>query len=117
MLHSTNVALRRPQGPRLLPDSSRRDSRLLSARVGRRGLMATAQKGKPARVAPSRGTAPPRRKAWWLPFLIALVTAYAFAPAVHNGFTDWDDPAYVLDQHLIRDASLPGLKAIFTTYV
>ena len=88
-----------------------------SGRSQAREKSAPARGGKATRVAPSPNRVPPRRTAWWLPFLIALVTAYAFAPAVHNGFTDWDDPAYVVDQHLIRDSSLPGLKAMFTTYV
>ncbi|HMI31776.1 MAG TPA: hypothetical protein VK527_08550, partial [Candidatus Limnocylindrales bacterium] len=47
--------------------------------------------------------------------LVALATAAAFAPAVHNGFTDWDDPAYVTENLDIRDLTLPGLKAMFTT--
>jgi tetratricopeptide (TPR) repeat protein len=80
--------------------------------------MAPARKAKPPRAAiRARDTGPSRRAAWWLPILIALVTAFAFAPAIHNGFTDWDDPFYVTDQHLIRDSSLSGLEAMFTTYV
>jgi len=53
----------------------------------------------------------------WLPLAIALVTAYAFLPAIHNGFTDWDDPAYVTDQPLIRDFSPLGFKELFTHVV
>jgi len=45
------------------------------------------------------------------------VTAFAFWPSIHNGFTDWDDPFYVTDQPLIRDLSPHGLQAIFTTFV
>ena len=41
----------------------------------------------------------------------------AFAPAIHNGFTDWDDPFYATDQPLIRDLSPAGLHAMFTTVV
>ena len=59
----------------------------------------------------------PRRAAWWLPIFIALVTAFAFLPAVHNGFTDWDDPFYVTDQQLVRDISPAGLRTIFSTFV
>jgi len=58
-----------------------------------------------------------RRAAWWLPALIALATLAAFAPAVHNGFVDWDDPEYVTENLDIRDLTLPGLRAIFTTYL
>lgn len=55
--------------------------------------------------------------ACWLPLALALVTAAAFAPALHNGFTDWDDPGYVTENHIIRDFSLHGLQAMFRTYV
>jgi tetratricopeptide (TPR) repeat protein len=45
------------------------------------------------------------------------VTAFAFLPSIHDGFTDWDDPFYVTDQPLIRDLSPAGLRAVFTTFV
>ncbi len=80
--------------------------------------IARRRKSKPARgAAPQRAVEPPRRAAWWLPAAIALLTAFAFAPALHNGFTDWDDPFYVTDQRLIRDCSPSGFQAIFTTVV
>ena len=61
--------------------------------------------------------APARRASWWLPIVIALVTAYAFLPAIQDGFTDWDDPVYVTDQPLIRDLSPAGIRAMFTRVV
>lgn len=63
---------------------------------------------------------PPARRAsagLWIPFLIALLTLAVFAPSVHNGFTNWDDPEYVLENHLLRDLSPAGLQAIATTFV
>ncbi len=66
---------------------------------------------------PPRAVEPRRRSAWWLPILIALVTVTAFLPAIHNGFTDWDDPVYVTDQPLIRDSSISGLGEMFTHVV
>jgi tetratricopeptide (TPR) repeat protein len=54
---------------------------------------------------------------WWLPLVIALLTAAAFAPAIDNGFTGWDDPMYVINSNLVRDLSPSGLQAIFTTFV
>jgi tetratricopeptide (TPR) repeat protein len=56
---------------------------------------------------------------WWflLPLAVGLLTAAVFAPAIQNGFTNWDDPAYVLQDHLLRDLSPSGLQAIGTTFV
>jgi len=47
---------------------------------------------------------------------ITLVTVLAFAPAIQNGFTGWDDPAYVTDNQLIRDPSLGNLRFMFSTF-
>jgi tetratricopeptide (TPR) repeat protein len=66
---------------------------------------------------PSRGGEPARHVIWWIPLVIALATAWAFAPSLQNQFTDWDDPAYVTDQPLVRDLSLSGVQAIFTQVV
>jgi len=77
---------------------------------------------------PARGTARPqdatpartranRPRRWWVPVLVALVTAAAFWPAIQNGFTDWDDPFYATDQPLIRDLSPSGIQTIFSTFV
>ena len=49
-----------------------------------------------------------------LPLLVAAATLVAFLPAIHNGFTNWDDPIYVTDSSLIRDLSADALKTIFT---
>ena len=48
---------------------------------------------------------------------MTLVTAAAFLPALEIGFTDWDDPAYVINNHLVRDLSPAGIGAIFSSYV
>ena len=53
----------------------------------------------------------------WLPLLVALLTAAVFAPAIHNGFTNWDDPEYVLENQLLRDLSPSGIQSIATTFV
>ncbi|HET9952030.1 MAG TPA: tetratricopeptide repeat protein [Candidatus Eisenbacteria bacterium] len=60
-----------------------------------------------------------RRSLPWflLPLAVALLTAWLYAPAVQNGFTDWDDPAYVLQNPLIHDLSPTGLRAIATNVV
>jgi tetratricopeptide (TPR) repeat protein len=65
----------------------------------------------------ARPATPRPRATWWLPTLVALLTAATFAPAIQNGFTNWDDPAYVLNDPLLRDLSPGGIKAIATAFV
>lgn len=57
------------------------------------------------------------RATWWLPLAVALVTAAAFAATIQNGFTDWDDPAYVVGNALLRDLSPSGIRAIASSFV
>ncbi len=49
-------------------------------------------------------------------FAIVLVTAVAFFPSLHNGFTNWDDNQYVTQNELIKDLSWNGVKTFFTTF-
>jgi protein O-mannosyl-transferase len=51
------------------------------------------------------------------PALIALVTAFTYAPAINNGFTKWDDPVYVTDNYQIRDLSFSSIKTTFRTFL
>lgn len=44
------------------------------------------------------------------------ITAVAFTPSLRNGFTNWDDTAYVTDNLLIRSLSPENLSKIFTTF-
>jgi tetratricopeptide (TPR) repeat protein len=46
--------------------------------------------------------------------LILLFTLYSFFPAIHNGFTNWDDPALLTDNPLIKKISAENIKRIFT---
>ena len=52
-----------------------------------------------------------------LPLVVAFLTTSLYIPALRNGFTDWDDPAYVLQNPLIHDLSPAGLQAIATDFV
>lgn len=55
-----------------------------------------------------------KREIYWLiPCL--LITIIAFLPVVQHDFLNWDDPAYVLKNPLIRDISFPGIQKMFTT--
>jgi protein O-mannosyl-transferase len=57
----------------------------------------------------------------WRTVLIALAigaaTLGAFAPALDNQFTNWDDSGYVTDNTLIRDTTLPGIRTMFSSFV
>ncbi len=46
---------------------------------------------------------------------LCLAGLLLFGGAVQNGFTTWDDDLYVLQNPMIRDASLAGVARIFTT--
>ncbi|HVA99526.1 MAG TPA: tetratricopeptide repeat protein [Bacteroidia bacterium] len=48
--------------------------------------------------------------------LIALITYIAFSPSLKNGFTNWDDPTYVLENPLVVNNKVP-VKEIFKTPV
>jgi len=44
---------------------------------------------------------------------ILLATYITFLPALDAEFTNWDDPKYILDNHIIKDLSWERTKAIF----
>ena len=72
-----------------------------------------AAKAAPRRVTPPRAQTLPL----WIPLAVALVTFFAMAPSLQNGFTNWDDPEYVLENALIRDLSPGGLQRIATSFL
>ena len=46
--------------------------------------------------------------------IVLLVATYvSFSPVLENGFTNWDDPKYILENHIIKDLSWERTKAIF----
>jgi len=46
-------------------------------------------------------------------FLILLATYLTLSPVLENGFTNWDDPKYILDNHIIKDLSWERTQSIF----
>lgn len=44
-----------------------------------------------------------------------IVTIIFLSPNLFNGFLNWDDTAYVINNDLIKDFSFRGIKNIFTT--
>jgi len=57
-----------------------------------------------------------RLKKSWILLIILAVTFIAFSPVLKNGFTNWDDDSYVLENKLIKELSYSNVKKIFTTY-
>ncbi len=55
----------------------------------------------------------PKDYSRWFIGGILLVTSLLYLPALTNGFSNWDDPEYVISNPLIRDFSITGLIAIF----
>lgn len=47
--------------------------------------------------------------------VILLLTFFAFSPVLKNGFINWDDPHYIINNHLIKSFSVDNLKEIFST--
>ena len=45
--------------------------------------------------------------------VLMLATFITFLPALDNEFTNWDDPKYIIDNHIIKDLSWERTKAIF----
>lgn len=65
---------------------------------------------------PSAPTRRPNERVW--PWLLALIvlTGAAFLPVLDADFTNWDDSGYVVSNPYLRDVSLEGTKALFTSY-
>ena len=76
---------------------------------------------KKAPVAPSKplskksqpSTKPFYRKPWFLLALTLAITLLVYAPSLQNGWTNWDDNGYVLENDLVRTLDL---KTHFTTF-
>ncbi|HIA10977.1 MAG TPA: tetratricopeptide repeat protein [Flavobacteriales bacterium] len=45
--------------------------------------------------------------------VLMLATYITFLPALENEFTNWDDPKYIIDNHIIKDLSWERTRAIF----
>jgi tetratricopeptide (TPR) repeat protein len=51
------------------------------------------------------------------PLLVILpIVFFAFYPILNNELTNWDDPDLIIDNPLIRDFSIQGIKNIFSTF-
>jgi len=52
----------------------------------------------------------------WDALVVALVTLTAFAPALSNGFVNWDDQANVVENFQFRGLGWRQLSWMFTTF-
>src|ERR671915_489519 len=52
---------------------------------------------------------------WFIPALIALITFLVFLPTFQNGFVNWDDGAFLLENPHYRGLSWKHLRWMFTT--
>lgn len=52
---------------------------------------------------------------WVLPAVL-LITVLVLLNTVFNGFTNWDDNVYILDNSFLRDFSWDGIKALMFSY-
>jgi len=48
---------------------------------------------------------------------IFALTFLSFLPSLKNGFVQWDDPIYILENQSIRTVSLSNMKKIFSSFV
>ena len=48
--------------------------------------------------------------------LLLAVTAVSFYPSLNNGFPNWDDGAYLIENTAIRDISWQAVKKIFSSF-
>ena len=60
---------------------------------------------------------PGKPRVFFALLLILLVSAVTFSPVLSNGFTNWDDPVYILNNPLLRDLSGEGFRKIFSSFV
>ncbi len=54
---------------------------------------------------------------WNLKILLVLViTAVAYYPSIHNGFLNWDDIIYVMNNNMIKSLSAENFSKMFSTF-
>lgn len=72
-------------------------------------------RGERRRRARAPRAAPRTDDRWLLPLIVASCTAIAFAPALRNGFVDWDDLDTLTENPFYRGLGWPQLKWMWTT--
>lgn len=57
-----------------------------------------------------------KRETVFFAVIIIAVTLFSFAPALHNGFTNWDDDRLVLTNPDIHGCTIPHVVRIFSSF-
>jgi Tfp pilus assembly protein PilF len=73
------------------------------------------EKTRTAPVVPQGITAQTGFACWLIPASIAVLTFAAFLPTLQNGFVNWDDGAFLLDNPHYRGLGWKQLRWMFTT--
>ena len=61
-------------------------------------------------------TTEPRKMVWCAGALVFLVTVLVYTPVLQNGFVNWDDTLYIVDNEHIRSLNLESLYWMCTTF-
>ncbi len=72
-------------------------------------------RGERRRRSRAARAASPAADRWLLPLIVAACTALAFAPALRNGFVDWDDLDTLAENPFYRGLGWPQLQWMWTT--
>ena len=65
----------------------------------------------------TNNTAKVRNYSLFAVLALLCLTFWAYQPSLNGELTNWDDPAYVTNNNLIKDLSFESLKAFFTETV
>ncbi len=52
----------------------------------------------------------------WAPWVVVIFTALLYTHGLSNGFTNFDDDFYIINNPLLRDFSWQGITTIFTSF-
>jgi tetratricopeptide (TPR) repeat protein len=77
-------------------------------------------KGKPKELVKSKIVVQKQVTRWWIWAIalgILLLTFFVYRHSLKNGFTNWDDPVYVVENQIITSLTSENIKAIFNTPV
>ncbi|MCX6304738.1 MAG: tetratricopeptide repeat protein [Bacteroidetes bacterium] len=75
------------------------------------------KKAQPAKQSPKKKTANNAMQAWHylLPMgLLLIITWFLYRPAINHGFTNWDDPTYVLENPRVKNLNNENIGYFFS---
>lgn len=49
-------------------------------------------------------------------FLVSIIVMFSFYPAIKNGFVNWDDGKYLVDNLLVKDLSIANFNKILSSF-